>query len=78
MALILKDNGISPNMMFDTLKPILSEIFYYIKTQLTPQSLGFDARYKNVYYCFDIICAESTETICFNIDFFFQIITNSV
>jgi hypothetical protein len=72
MALVFKDNGISPNMMFDTLKPILSEFFFsvYMKTQLTPQFLGFDTRYKNVYYCFDIICTESTEIICFKIAFF--------
>jgi hypothetical protein len=30
MALILKDNGISPKMMFDALKPILFENFLYI------------------------------------------------
>jgi hypothetical protein len=45
MAFVLKDNGMSPNLILDTPKPILSENFY-MKTQLTPQCLGFGTRYK--------------------------------
>jgi hypothetical protein len=42
MTLLLNDKGISPNMIFNTLKSTLSEVFVvYMKAQLTPQCLNF-------------------------------------
>jgi hypothetical protein len=71
-TLLLKDKGISPKMIFNTLKPTLSEVFLYTWRLNSLHNVWILSHEVKMCYCLYFFFTKSTFVTSFDIYFFFR------